>query len=131
MIDPLLHRQAATAEPRNRSGFAANCAPVVRFGAISAADLRVGDVVEMATGPVVILRRDETHGGVELLVRSRFGRGGRGTGKTPRMLWFWRRQVVTVSGSEALSDASCSPGRVGRAGSPRRTVSDVRGGGFA
>lgn len=89
---------------------------------MTALELQVGDVLQLGTGAVVVLRRDDTHGGVELLVRPRAGRGGKGTGASPRTLWLWPRQAVTASCGTASSNASRSPGRVGRAEAARNVA---------
>jgi hypothetical protein len=87
-----------------------------------ASEVRPGDTIGMRTGPVVVLRREETHGGVELLVRPQACRGGKGVGKASRSLWFWPGQAVEVSRGKASSEVCCWPGRVGRAEATRKAV---------
>jgi hypothetical protein len=63
---------------------------------VTASDLKAGDTLSMATGPVTVLRVEATHGGCELLVRPVTGRKGQGTGTAERVLWFWPRQTVSA-----------------------------------
>jgi hypothetical protein len=74
-----------------------------------ALDLLPGMVLLKRTGPVRILKRSASHGGVELVVSPACAPPG---ARNTRTLWFWGTEVVTVQAGSERGGAPLGDDRV-------------------
>ena len=74
-------------------------------------DIRIGDMLEMRTGPVRVIKTRVTHGGIEVVVRTL----GRREDRHDRVLWFWPQEKAPISrGAEGVEPAPGDDrGRIG------------------
>jgi hypothetical protein len=84
---------------------------------VTARELTSGMVLVRRTGAVLVLKRTDTHGGVEALVAPVGSRAG---AKAGRLLWFWPGQTVEVVAADAPPRPARGPGGAQAVGEAHR-----------
>jgi len=76
---------------------------------VTASDLRPGDVLHLETGDVTVIRLEDAHHGIEMLVRAA-PRKGHDASESDRLIWLWPNQDVRATQGKPSSDKAACPG---------------------